>query len=85
MRDAAEVQAAEIERLVSERNDLRSRHAALDAEHAESKNRNRAFEAERAALRNSTSWRLTLPIRAVKRLATDPRGTISFLRAKYME
>ncbi|MEW6638651.1 MAG: hypothetical protein AB1425_17755, partial [Actinomycetota bacterium] len=44
--------------------------------------RNRALEAEISALRRSTSWRLTRPLRAVVRLISDPRGTIAFLRAR---
>ncbi|QYJ16098.1 hypothetical protein Rxycam_01929 [Rubrobacter xylanophilus DSM 9941] len=43
--------------------------------------RNRELEAEVSALRRSTSWRLTRPLRAAVRLLTDPRGTIAFLRA----
>jgi len=43
---------------------------------------NEALKADLTALRNSTSWRLTMPLRAAKRLATDPRGTIALLRAR---
>lgn len=92
LRDEAAVQATEIGRLGAERKALKARHAALDAGRARLieqnkalKGQNKALEADFAALRNSTSWRLTLPIRAAKRLATDPRNTIAFLRTKLSE
>ncbi len=73
---------AQTGRLRSERDDLQTRYAALSAEHAKLKGRNKALEADLAALRNSTSWRLTMPLRAAKRLATDPRGAIALFRAR---
>lgn len=60
----------------------KSWHKTLKDELAKSKRRHQTLKAELATLRNSTSWRLTGPIRAAKRLATDPRGTIAFLRAR---
>ncbi len=47
-----EMKATEIGRLGSERDDLQARYAALDAEHAELKGRNKALGADLTALRN---------------------------------
>ena len=82
MNDDAAAQATEIGRLASERRDLRMRHAALEAGQAGLREQNKTLQADIAALRNSTSWRLTMPVRAAKRLSTDPQGTIAFLRAE---
>src|SRR5215207_3192202 len=93
LRDTVAVQATEIGRLASKRNDLHAQLAELkernkalreahSAEQAELKGRNKALEAEHAALRNSTSWRLTMPLRAAKELATDPRGAFALFRAR---
>ena len=92
----AEVHATRSGRIASERDGIQSRHATSRAEHAKLTERNealkeqnktlkdqsKALEAGLAALRGSTSWRLTLPVRAARRLAADPRGTIAFLRER---
>ncbi len=68
MRETIAEQATEIGRLGSELYALKDQNSRLKRQYN--------------ALRASTSWRVTMPIRAVKRLATDPRGTIAFLRTR---
>ena len=92
----AEVQATRAGRIASERDGIQSRYATSRAEHAKLTERNEALkeqnktlkdqskslEAGLAASRGSTSWKLTLPVRAARRLTADPRGTIAFLRER---
>jgi len=61
---------------------LRSTTAAQATEMARLSSERAAFKARYEALQTSTSWRVTRPIRAAKRLATDPGGTMAYLRAK---
>jgi glycosyltransferase involved in cell wall biosynthesis len=50
----------------------------LGSEHA-------ALRAQIKALETSTSWRLTMPLRAAKLLTTDPRGAIALFRARGLD
>lgn len=68
--------------LEAESSKLRERNKALETERDKLKQQNKALEDSFADLRNSTSWRLTMPIRAIKRLTNDPGGTIVFFRTR---
>lgn len=75
--------------VTGERSRLQRRTQALEAdlavvqdERTRAEQRASALAAEVAAHRNSTSWRITMPLRAVKQLAADPRGALDRARTR---
>ncbi len=64
---------------------LRDAAAARATEITRLGSENAALNTRIKALETSTSWRLTMPLRAAKLLATDPRGATALFRARAIE